>query len=169
MASETNRLAGFSLAESLVALAIAALLVVAVTRLVANTRLNAGKVRELVEMMALSDSLLEHVSQGMPETSDGRTGHFTWHIDVTPMSLTAVARRVNLRGPVANQSGTKTLGLSSAPESTSKSDSSRTEPATTPHDAVKWTPFHVTILVKSPSGRKYVTDTVKIGSQPAKE
>jgi prepilin-type N-terminal cleavage/methylation domain-containing protein len=170
MAFRTNRLAGFSLAESLVALAIAALLAAALTRFVSNTRMNAGKVDELIEMMALGDSLLEHVSQKTPETSDGRAGRFTWHIDVVPMAISAVSRKLApKKNPAAGQSGPTTAGLATA-ESTSGSDNSIMEPATAPpQDPVKWMPVHVTILVKSQSGRKYVTDTVSITSQLSKK
>ena len=161
MAARASRSAGFSLAEALVALAIAVLLTAVLTRLVSNTRMNAGKIRELLEMMTLSDSLLEQVSQRLPETSNGRAGHFAWQIGAIPMAITAVARKVNAKIPTSDQPSTKTAGLTSAPEFA-------TNP-TTPDDTPKWIPFHVTIVVESMSGRKYVTDTIGIGPPPAKE
>lgn len=166
MATQASRSAGFSLTEVLVALAIAVLFTAVLTRLVINTRMSAAKIRELVEMMTLGDTLLEQqTSQQIPKTSDGRSQRLAWHIDVVPMAISAVARRVNL--PTTDQTGAKTAGLAAAPDFTQSSDSFRnsTEPAT--DHGPQLVPFHVTIVVESPTGRKYVADTVSLGP-PAK-
>jgi type II secretory pathway pseudopilin PulG len=169
MVARTRRSAGFSLAEALVALAIAVLLTAVLTRVVSNTRMSAAKIRELVEMMTLSDKLLEQVSQQLPETTNGHTGHFAWHIGVTPTTMTAIARKVNPKIPSNDQPGTKTAGLTSAPEFAGTSIAAGQAATPKSDDGPKWIPFHVTILVESSSGRKYVTDTVSIGPEPAKE
>jgi type II secretory pathway pseudopilin PulG len=169
MVARPSRCAGFSLAEALVALAIAVLLAAVLTRLVSNTRMSAGKIRELLEMMTLSDSLLEQASQRSPETSNGRTGHLAWQIGATPMAITAVARRVNAKVPTADQAQTKTAGLTAAPEFATSPSPSSHGAVPPPDDASKWVPFHVIIVVQSASGRKYVTDTISIGPSPAQE
>jgi hypothetical protein len=101
MVPRVHRSAGFSLAEALMALVIAAMLAAALTRFISNTRMNAGEIRELVEMMTLSDSLLEQTSPQEPGITDGRTGRFAWRVVVAPIAFGAVARRVNERAPEA--------------------------------------------------------------------
>jgi hypothetical protein len=162
VAPRTSRSAGFSVAEALVALAIAAMLTGILTRLVSNTRMSAGKVRELVEMMTLSQSLLEETSQHSPKSSMGRTGRLAWRISVDPIAITAVARTVKPKSSTADQSTTPTLGL--APASEFAQDSAKAP--SQPDEGANWIPYHVTILIESPTGRKYVTDTVNIGARP---
>jgi hypothetical protein len=71
MVPRVRRSAGFSLAEALMAFVIAAMLAAALTRFISNTRMNAGEIRELVEMMTLSDSLLEQTSPQEPGITEG--------------------------------------------------------------------------------------------------
>jgi type II secretory pathway pseudopilin PulG len=164
MVLRDHRSAGFSLAEALVALAIAAVLAVALTRLVSNTRANAGKIRELVEMMTLSDSLLEQTTSQQPGITQGRTGRFAWRVAIVPMAFNAVARRVNEKVlAVADQHQSK------APGSTSTSDSSFSKPTPAPEQAPNKIPFRVNVLVESPSGRRYAADTIRIGAPAADE
>jgi prepilin-type N-terminal cleavage/methylation domain-containing protein len=170
-----NRSAGFSLVEVLVALTIAVLLTAVLTRVISNTRMNASKIRELVQMMTLSDSVLEKVSRQSPETTSGRSGPLAWHIQVSPMAMSAVAHIVNIKTPTADQSVAKasgaTLPAMSAPdtESSDNGPASANGSASAPKDPVQWIPLHVTIVVESSSGRKYVTDTASIGLVPAKQ
>lgn len=155
--------------EALVALSIAALLTAALTRLVSTTRMNAGKIREFVEMMALSNSLLERVSEDVPDTSYGRTGRYVWHVDVTPMTMSAVARQVVRKSATENQSTSNGPGLGPLADFNLNAPISDDETAPKPNEGAKWVPFHVTILVESPSGRRYVTDTVSVGHPQTKE
>jgi type II secretory pathway pseudopilin PulG len=162
MVLRDHRSAGFSLAEALVALAIAAVLAVALTRLVSNTRANAGKIRELVEMMTLSDSLLEQTTSQQPGITQGRTGRFAWRVAIVPMAFNAVARRVNEKVlAVADQHQSKASG--------STSDSSSSKPTPAPEQAPSKIPFRVNVLVESPSGRRYAADTIRIGAPAADE
>ena len=161
MASMVHRAhgsAGFSLAEALIALAVAAVLAVALTRLVGNTRANAGKIRELVEMMTLSDSLLEQTSSQGPGTTHGRTGRFAWRVVVAPAAFSAVARRVSVKVLAS----TKVAGLPI-------SASSRGEPTSVPDEVVKWVPVHVTVFVESPTGQRYAADTISLCPPVANE
>jgi len=162
MATRAGRSAGFSLVEALTALAIAAMLAAVLTRMVSNTRMSAGKIRELVEMITLGDSLLEQISLQNPGTTSGRSAGFAWRISVSPATFTATARRVNAKGPAANQS-TPALGL------VADSDSSHKEQTSASQHTIEWIPFRVNILVESPSGRKYAADTISIGPRPAPE
>jgi type II secretory pathway pseudopilin PulG len=157
-----RRSAGFSLAEALVALAIAAMLAVGLTRLVSNTRANTGKIRELVEMMTLSDSLLEQTLSQQPGITQGHTGRFAWRIAVAPMAFGAVARRVNKKTlPAADQHPSKISDQSS----TSDGFSSKS----TPEPVANKIPLRVNVLVESPSGRRYAADTIRIGTPAANE
>src|ERR1700728_2121926 len=89
--------AGFSLAEALVALAIAAFLVAALTRFVSTTRANALQIREGVAIDMLGESLLERlgVTQVQPGGTNGRTGALFWHIDVAPIVFYAHATSIS--------------------------------------------------------------------------
>ena len=160
-----HRSAGFSLAEALIALAIAAVLAAALTRLASNTRMNAGKLGELVEMMTVSDSLLEQASPRVPGTTSGRTGGFAWRVAVTPVAFGAVAQRVEEKAvATADQPSGKAAGLPPI-----SGGGSRGEPAPTPEQVVKWIPFRVSVLIESPSGRKYAADTISLGPPPTDE
>jgi type II secretory pathway pseudopilin PulG len=158
-----RRSAGFSLAEALVALAIAAMLAVVLTRVISNTRASTGKIRELVEMMTLSDTLLEQTSSQQPGTTQGRSGRFAWRVAVVPMAFNAVARRVNEKVlAAADQHQSRASG------STSTSDSS-SKPTPAPEQAPNMIPFRVNVLVESPSGRRYAADTIRIAAPAANE
>jgi prepilin-type N-terminal cleavage/methylation domain-containing protein len=164
-----NRSAGFSLVEVLVALTIAVLLTAVLTRVISNTRMNASKIRELVQMMTLSDSVLEKVSRQAPETTSGRSGPLAWHIQVSPMAMSAVAHTVNIKTPTADRSVAMASGSTLPAMSAPDTESSDNGPASAPKDPGQWIPLHVTIVVESSSGRKYVTDTASIGLLPAKQ
>jgi prepilin-type N-terminal cleavage/methylation domain-containing protein len=164
MVPRTHRSAGFSLVEALIALAIAAMLAAVLTRLIGNTRANAGKIRELVEMMTVSDSLLEQTSPRVPGTMNGRTARFAWRVVVAPVAFSAVARRVNVKAPAtADQNRANAPGLPPI------SDSAPGKPTSKPEQVAKWMPFRVTVFVESPSGRKYAADTISLGPPPANE
>jgi type II secretory pathway pseudopilin PulG len=153
--------AGFSLAEALVALAIAALLVAVLTRFVSSTRANALQIREGLALDMLGESLLERlgVQQLQPGTTNGRSGTLFWHIDVAPMVFYAHATSLGekKRSPAATAPG-PALGLAAqttlAPQTTEMSDKQGPR--------IVWNPFHVKAAIRRPSGRTYEIDTIRI-------
>lgn len=151
--------AGFSIAEALIAIAIAAILAVALTRLASNTRMNARNIQELLNMMNLNEALLTQVTPTAPGTVDGRTGAYSWRAVTVPMNFMAIARRVNDKSSDRNTTQAKTPGFSPVSETpTEKKPEAQT---------VIWRPFHVTVSIQSPAGRVYVADTLSIGSVAA--
>jgi prepilin-type N-terminal cleavage/methylation domain-containing protein len=157
--SRIDRSSGFSLAEVLVALAIAAMLAVVLTRFASNTRLIAGRIRELVEMMSLSNYLLEKSSMRKPVPDQGRTAGFAWRISVDPISYTAVARRVSEEESPKQNTTSPTFGK----------DNPRAQPPAASKDTKNWIPFRMTIVVEAPSGRQYTADTIGLGPPPKDE
>jgi len=185
--------AGFSLTEALVALAIAAFLAAVLTRFMSGTRLNAFKVREEVAMDVLSDSLLERLvaRELQPGRTDGRSGSLRWRIDVAPIAYYARARSVAEKKPAPGQqappgqtgpSGQSGFGQSSGPSLSNLLGQSALSSQTSPtglssgsnsfgaqpapaKPAVIWSPFHVTAVISSPSGRSHEIDTIRIVQQ----
>jgi prepilin-type N-terminal cleavage/methylation domain-containing protein len=162
MSQRPDRSAGFTLGEVLVALAVAAMLATVLTRFVAGTRMNAFKVRELIEIGTLSDSLLERISSQelRAARTDGRNAGFTWHIVVSPLAFTAIARKVNEKStPVADTGQGKHIGLTPI---SSRSSGDEPKPAQT-QPGVNFIPYHVSLVIEARSGRRYAADTIRIG------
>ena len=170
-----GRSAGFSLAEALVALALAAILAAVLTRFVSTTRLNAFKIREQVAIDVLSDSLVERVAahQWQAGRSDGRSGRLVWRVDVTPTAFYAHARSIKPKKKKSNESanGGTALGLaaiSDGSDDETKEDETKFAakggPATTA-PAVAWIPYRVTTVVSAPSGRSHVVNTIRFGPE----
>jgi len=148
---------GFSLPEALIAIVIAAVLAVALTRVASNSRMNAGKIQELVRMMNLNDALLSQLAPTELGVTHGRVARFSWHVTVAPLSFRATALRINSEA-VPNTSATKALGLaalSDAPSQTQKKE-----------EGPRWLPVYVTVATDSPSGRRYSTDTIRMVRLP---
>jgi prepilin-type N-terminal cleavage/methylation domain-containing protein len=161
MSQRPDRSAGFTLGEVLVALAVAAMLATVLTRFVATTRMNALKVRELVEIGTLSDSLLERLSSQELRVArtDGRNTGFTWHMVVSPLAFSAIARKVNEKSTrVADTGQGKHVGLT--PVSSSSGDELKPVQA---QSAVNLIPYHVSLVIEARSGRRYAADTIRIG------
>jgi len=180
----TGRSAGFSLAEVLVALAIAAVLATALSRFVSNTRLNALKIREQVAIDILSDSLIDRVPphQWRQGRTDGYSGSLSWRIDATPIAFTARALYVVEKKKTQANSGQvgqgaaqgvkqglaqgsplgsmfgSTLGLTNA-----SSDASNKQRADNVRPVATWIPYRVSTVVKAPSGRRHDVNTIRIG------
>jgi prepilin-type N-terminal cleavage/methylation domain-containing protein len=159
--------AGFSLAEVLVALAIAAMVMAMLVRFVGSTRVNAARVGEALETTMMAETLLARVVSGQDlqrGRTDGRTGGFLWHIEVQPIAFTAVALRVHERGSVAPQdSGAEKASTGFAGRSSKvPAESSGREAGPT----INWVPYRVVVAVETPSGRKHVADTVRFGPSP---
>jgi prepilin-type N-terminal cleavage/methylation domain-containing protein len=138
---------GFSLAEVLVALAVAAMMAAMLTRFVAGTRMGAAKVGERAEMVALSETLLARVasSQALQRgRTDGQAGIFAWHIDITPASFEARALSVTETAPAG-------LAGTAAPD-------------VSPHPVPwSWAAYRVAVVIEAPSGQSHVVDTVRLG------
>jgi hypothetical protein len=153
-----NSVAGFSLAETLVALAIAAFLVAALTRFVLGIRANALEVRQDAAIDILGRDLLERFSTSalQPGRIDGRSGAFAWRVNVAPLSYSARAQALGPDKPVA----------AAQPNGSSfeKVTMGQTEPKLPPK--MVWNPYHLTVAVNSPSGRNFVIDTIRIVQQP---
>jgi prepilin-type N-terminal cleavage/methylation domain-containing protein len=146
--------AGFSLAEVLVALAVAAMLVATLTKFVIGTRNYAVRVREAVEMSALSESLLANIQPERlsPGTSGGRKGPFTWHIHVTAISYTAFGLRMN-ENKVTQVNSTEAFSTVLAGLNT---------PAGKHQPIYNGVPFHIGLVISAPSGGKYIVDTMRM-------
>ena len=159
-----SRTAGFSLAEALVALAIAAFLVAALTRFVSGTRANALQIRESLAMDMLGESLLERVGlqQLRPGRINGRSGALFWHIDVAPIVFYAHATSMGekKRGPVAPAQGQAPVVGLTAPTTPAPQTTTQTPDKQPPRSV--WNPYHVKATISRPSGQTYEIDTIRI-------
>jgi type II secretory pathway pseudopilin PulG len=177
------------LVEALVALAIAALLAVVLTRFVSGSRANAQKVREEVALELASNDLLEHLATGksLPRRIDGRSGRLAWHINIESIPFSANAEVVSEKKPAGASNGQPATssplasgGLSNGGQSNSAvpspmasallpladlmaSAAQANPPAKESH--VVWSPYRVIAVVKAPSGRSYAVDTIRIVPQ----
>jgi hypothetical protein len=159
--------AGFSLAEALVALVIAALLAAVLTRFASSTRMNALKIREQVTMDILGESLLEHVSAGrlQPGRIDGRIGALGWRLDVSPIPIFVRATSVSERKPA--QSDTRLSNA--APSSPMSNEPDNLPTASQPKSMITWNVYRLTAVIRAPSGRRHAIETIKILPQQAAE
>jgi prepilin-type N-terminal cleavage/methylation domain-containing protein len=154
---------GFSLIEALVALAIAAVLTAAVTRLVAATRVNAAGIGELTEMSALADTLMARVASSQSlraGRTDGRRGAFSWHIDIAAVPFTALARRTSEK-KAEDSAGAKNSGAPGKMPAAFGGGDARA-PAAPP---IAWIVYSVAVVIEAPSGRRYAVDTLRTGPQ----
>lgn len=174
-----SRSAGFTLIEVLVALAIAVIMVIALTRFVIGTRSNSAKVGEALEMTALSETLLGRVPAGQmwsPGRTDGRNGQYVWRIDVTPIAMQAVARvrakkeeeekqDAGKNGAAGNggqgNSGQKMLSTFQL-EPSELAQRPAAQAATEP--AKKLAIYRVAVTIVAASGRRYAMETIRIGN-----
>jgi prepilin-type N-terminal cleavage/methylation domain-containing protein len=159
---------GFSLVEALVALAVAAVLTAAITRLVATTRVSAAGIGELTEMSALADTLMARVSSSpslRAGRTDGRRGAFAWHIDIVPVPFTALARRISEKTP-EDRAGTKEAAASGSKPAGLGGSDTRAPAAPPAAPPVAWIAYRVAVVIDAPSGRRYVVDTLRTGPQP---
>src|SRR5262245_19521631 len=148
---------GFSLPEALIAIVIAAILAVALTRVANNTRMNAGKIQELVRMTSLNDALVSQIAPRELGVTHGRTGQFSWQIAVTPLRFSATAVRVNTE-VVADPAAPKVLGLGALSEGSPQAKKADEGP--------KWLPVYVTVTTNSPTGRRFSIDTISMVRLP---
>jgi prepilin-type N-terminal cleavage/methylation domain-containing protein len=139
--------AGFSLIETLIALAIAVTIVVPLVRLVMGTRLNAARVDQMVEMSAIADTLLTEVMGGRgikPGQTEGRRGSLSWRIDIAPMTFRTTPLSVVEKSPAV----TSDNGLPAASASAELSV------------------YRVAITLNGRAGEHYSIETLRIGVGP---
>jgi prepilin-type N-terminal cleavage/methylation domain-containing protein len=163
-----SRTSGFSLAEVLVALAIAAMVAAMLVRFVGSTRVNAARVGEALEATMMAETLLARIASGQDlqrGRTDGRTGDFLWRIEIQPIAFTAVARRVHERSSAAPAEADAGRAATSATGRSTRQFAENAGLEAGP--AINWTPYRVVVAVVAPSGRKHVADTVRLG--PAQE
>ncbi|MGA7328572.1 MAG: prepilin-type N-terminal cleavage/methylation domain-containing protein [Rhodomicrobium sp.] len=161
--SEKN--SGFSLIEVLAALVVATLVSIALTHTVGNTRTNANRIRELIDMMVLSDNLLENLQPEKmhPGRIDGRSKGFNWRLDIAP----ALYATTTLQSSASVQNEKANSGAAKGIEPASHAQSQQT---LTNNEAVeKWTAYRIAVEIKTSSGRKYVVNTNRIGRRAADE
>jgi prepilin-type N-terminal cleavage/methylation domain-containing protein len=157
--------AGFSLAEVLIALSIAALVGVGLTRFVAETRWNAHWIGEALEMTALSETLLARTQFGQSwsaSRADGRSGAYGWRMEMRPAGFRASVRmraQKETQAAVAPAAGT-THGLNLEPDRVAADQKSAPSAAS----ADKLSIYRLTVTVVAPSGRAYATDTIRVGA-----
>ena len=177
-----NRSAGFTLIEVLVALAIATIMAIALTRFVVGTRANASKVGEALEMTALGETLLGRVAVGhvwSPGRTDGRSGQYSWRVEVTPIGMQAVARvrakkeeegrdtdaGENSGGGKNGQKMRSTFQLE--PSELTQRRATASDVASEPMK--KHALYRVALTIIAASGRSYATQTVRIGNAAGDE
>jgi Tfp pilus assembly protein PilV len=183
--------AGFSLAEALVALAVAAMLAAMLTRFVANTRAGAARVSQSIEMAALADTLLARTpsSQALkPARSEGREGGYAWRIDIAPVTFTARATRLSETPSAApsRQAGGRQAGADSGGGARGAAagfslgqgggdPASGTGPAQgigasaqpASPAGVRWLPRRVAVFIEAPSGQSHAIETIRLGPADA--
>jgi prepilin-type N-terminal cleavage/methylation domain-containing protein len=157
-----RRCAGFSLVETLVALAISSILVVMFARATADTRANAANILEFVTMMELSESLFEQTAVSDQGTMEGSDGGLAWRTVAVPISFTAVAGYV-IDGATPGKS-IDGRPPSITPGLTTAKDFSPARADSTAGEAFSWIPFHVITTVQSRSGRKYIADSITLAN-----
>ena len=133
-----GRTCGFSLAEVLVALAVATMMAAVLTRYVAGIRFNAAQVRERVELWTISQSMLDGLSKTLsPGTSSGQIGAYRWHREIAPVTSDAEARTEAPRAEGALEDHLRSPGgRRTAAPSTS------------------WVLYRVKVQIEAPSGRQ---------------
>lgn len=159
--------AGFSLAEVLVALAIAAMMTVVLVRFIAGTRANAARIGEALEMATLADTLLARIVSGpglQQGQTNGRTGDLVWRVEVLPVAFTAVARTVHQRkAAAAEENAAENIKSKAAGKPIKLVRETSGAPGTATNN---WIPYRVAITIETALGRRHVADTVRIGPPP---
>ena len=161
-----RRSAGFSLAEVLVALAIAAMMTAVLVRFIAGTRVHAARVSEALEMGAVADTLLSRVTSGRdlrPGRTDGRAGSFAWRIDIQPIAFRPIPRRLQKRQQSVADADAPRDAKTRAAGKPMNADAEESQSRT---PAGNWFAYRVSVAVEAPSGRKHVADSVRVGPSP---
>jgi len=86
--------------------------------------------------------------------TDGRSGAFAWHIDITPVAFAAQALRVS----------EKTAAASDAEGQPSGPPNSGGNAAPAPKRAGgNWVSYRVAVVIEAPSGQSHAVDTIRLG------
>jgi prepilin-type N-terminal cleavage/methylation domain-containing protein len=142
MLQRHNGAAGFSLAEVLVALAVAAMFAAVLTRTVAGMHLNGAQLRERLDLWNLTESLLDSLPPAEALRTGITTGHsgaHSWRIEVAPTTVNAVLRMTGPSGSLA------LVSQRTAAEAN-----------------VQWNAYRIIVRVEAPSGRRHVADAIRI-------
>jgi type II secretory pathway pseudopilin PulG len=150
--------AGFSLAEALIAIVIAALLATALMRVANTTRMNAGRIQDLVNSMGFAETLLAQVAPRALGAEQGRTGGFLWQVSVAPVNITTIAHQMSKNDDDDDADSKKAPGLPALFDDSTQADKQK--------PVEEKLPVSVTITVNSPSGRRYSIDTLGIVPAP---
>ena len=137
-----SRRAGFVLLETLVALAVAALLLTMLSRSFLSTWHGTMHAREDLEAMMIARTVLEDAMPRDKLAAGVRTGTaagYVWQADTLPASTRAAAV-----APPSLPSGLQV------------------EP--TPTSDQRWTLYKIVVTVRSPTGRRVVLDAFRLGS-----
>lgn len=136
---------GFSLAEALVALAIAAMMAAVLTRFVAGTRFNADHVHERLELGTISQSMLDSLPETLsPGFSSGQNGAYRWRKEITPVTPGVIAQKEasSAQGALEDQPRSKGGPVAAAP-------------------GTDWVLYRVKVQIEAPSGQQYAADTIR--------
>ena len=137
---------GFSLAEVLVALAVAAMMAAILTRYVAGTRFNVAQVHERLELGTISQSMLDGLGETLsPGSSSGQNGPYRWRMEIAPITPDAVAQTEAPSGQGPLEDILRAVG------------GQRTAASST-----AWVLYRVKVQIEAPSGRQYAADTIRI-------
>jgi prepilin-type N-terminal cleavage/methylation domain-containing protein len=165
-AERRDKNSGFSLVEVLAALAIAAALSAALVHTFSNTRYNAGRIRELIDMMTLGDNLLAQINAEKIQAAriDGHDGRFIWSLDVNPASYAATVIQYS-----ENVQPDQTTKPSTSKEVEQQGQSGTEIGKSNNEAAQKWSVYRIRIGVQAPSGRRHVVETFRIGQRITNE
>lgn len=154
--------AGFSLAEALVALTVAAIMAAMLARFVAGTRSNAAKIAELAEMATLGETLLARIasSQNLQRgRTEGRHASFAWRLDIAPASFEARALRITEKAARRSGAGGEPDASTAMPGGGSTASASRG----LPRGETGWMPYRIALRIVAPSGQSHAVDTIRLG------
>lgn len=161
---------GFTLIEVLIALAIASVLVPAITRLVGNTRSGAVAVVANVHAMRIAQAMLDRFADD-PKVATGRYSGkeegYHWQVDVqsTPYTVrTIVSAPPKEAAPEQKGADTGAKADTNAPRMELGKVG---EPASRkPAPKTDWTLVRITAVVQSPTRRSAVLETVRLRQGP---
>jgi len=137
---------GFSLAEVLVALAVAAIMAAILTRYVAGTRFNAAQVRERLELWTISQAMLVGLGKTLsPGTSSGQNGAYRWRMEIGAITPDAITKTEAPSGQGALEDIVRSVGGQRTAASSNA-----------------WVLYRVKVQIEAPSGRHYAADTIRI-------
>jgi Tfp pilus assembly protein PilV len=171
-----DRRGGFMLAEVLVAVTVATILVLALIRFLAVTRMHIAQIQDRLEIWMVGRTLIDRLpSEALlqSDTRTGRVGRFRWQIEVAPLarsdlSMTVLARSAKsdfIKTQMSSAGSTSPgalqgAGPTTAQQQVSANNISSSQTAKATHE---WTTYRVTVKVEDASGARYASETIRIG------